>query len=60
MSFFYGWLQMATPFLTGVIWDQTGSYELALWTFAGMWVAGALIFAVIRPPRARYPVVLAG
>jgi MFS family permease len=55
MSFFYGWGQMATPFLAGLIWDRTDSYSLVLWIFAVMWIIGAVIFAVLRPPR-RKPV----
>ena len=51
MSFFYGWGQMATPLLAGIIWDQTGSYSLVLWIFTGMWIIGAAIFAVLKPPR---------
>jgi MFS family permease len=51
MSFFYGWGQMATPLLAGIIWDETGSYSLVLWIFAVMWVIGAAIFAVLRAPR---------
>jgi hypothetical protein len=53
MSFFYGWAQMATPFLAGVVWDRTGSYSLALWAFAIMWVVGAVLFAIMRPPKRR-------
>jgi MFS family permease len=51
MSFFYGWANMAAPLLAGVIWDRTGSYELALWIFTAMWLIGAAIFLVLRPPR---------
>ena len=53
MSFFYGWVQMAAPLLAGIIWDRTGSYEIALWIFTGMWVVGAVIFLFLRPPKAR-------
>jgi MFS family permease len=53
MSFFYGWAQMAAPLVAGLIWDRTGSYELALWLFTGMWVVGTVIFLLIRPPGAR-------
>ena len=53
MSFFYGWAQMATPFLAGVVWDRTDSYSLALWAFAIMWVVGAMLFAIMRPPKRR-------
>jgi MFS family permease len=53
MSFFYGWAQMAAPLIAGIVWDQTGSYELALWIFTGMWVVGAIIFLFLRPPAAK-------
>lgn len=56
MSFFYGWGQMTTPLLAGIIWDQTGSYSIVLWIFAVMWVIGAVIFAVLKAPRRRAPV----
>jgi MFS family permease len=59
MSFFYGWGQMVTPFLAGLIWDRTGSYSLVLWIFAIMWVIGAAIFAVLRPPRRQSTVLAA-
>jgi MFS family permease len=57
MSFFYGWVQMAAPLIAGVVWDQTGSYELALWIFAGMWVVGATVFFFLRPPKPRTALV---
>jgi nitrate/nitrite transporter NarK len=56
MSFFYGWANMAAPLFAGVIWDRTGSYELALWIFAVMWVAGAMIFALMRARKAIEPI----
>jgi MFS family permease len=53
MSFFYGWAQMAAPLAAGFVWDRTGSYEIALWLFTGMWIVGAVIFFFLRPPGAR-------
>lgn len=51
MSFFYGWPQMVMPFIAGLIWDRTNSYELALWLFTVMWVVGAVTFGLLRPPQ---------
>jgi MFS family permease len=50
MSFFYGWANMAAPLVAGLLWDWTGSYEHTLWLFVAMWLVGAAIFAVLRPP----------
>ena len=53
MSFFYGWANMAAPLLAGLVWDRTESYELVLWVFALVWVGGAVLFALLRPPGPR-------
>jgi hypothetical protein len=41
--------------LAGLIWDRTGSYEAALWIFVTLWIIGAVIFILLRPPRDTAP-----
>lgn len=38
------------PFLTGLIYDLSGSFQLALWIFAGILVPAGLISLLARPP----------
>lgn len=47
----YSWGLIILPVLAGVIFDRTESYAIALWVFLAMFVAGAALFALIRPPR---------
>ncbi|MCC6236653.1 MAG: MFS transporter [Dehalococcoidia bacterium] len=39
------------PLFASEVFDRTGSYNLAMVTFAGMWFAGALLILVSRRPR---------
>jgi len=50
MSFFFGWGQMAMPYLAGLMWDRTQSYNSVLWTFAALWLVSAVLFTIIRAP----------
>jgi MFS family permease len=38
------------PIFAGWVRDQTGSYNVVLLTFAPMFVASAIFFALARPP----------
>jgi nitrate/nitrite transporter NarK len=39
-----------TPVAAGWVKDETGSYELVLWTGSGLLIAAALVFLSVRKP----------
>jgi len=51
LSLVYSWGMIIMPVTAGMIFDRTGSYDLALWVFVSMYIAGALVFAILRRPR---------
>lgn len=51
LSLVYSWGMIVMPVTAGVIFDRTDSYGLVIWIFAGMYITGAMLFTVIRPPN---------
>jgi MFS family permease len=39
------------PVIAGFLFDQTGSYEAALWMLMGTWLTCAMVMIVVRPGR---------
>jgi MFS family permease len=39
------------PVIVGLLFDQTGSYEAALWMLMGTWIICAVVMIVVRPGR---------
>ena len=51
LSLIYSWGMIIMPLVAGRIYDQTESYRMAIWIFIGMYIAGALLFILMRRPR---------
>ncbi len=51
MSAFIATGAMAMPFVAGIIFDNTQSYELVLWLISALLALSAVTFAVLRPPH---------
>lgn len=46
----YGIATFFSPIFAGSIFDRTESYDLVLWTFSAIFVAAAILFALLRRP----------
>ncbi|MBI3953820.1 MAG: MFS transporter [Chloroflexi bacterium] len=53
MGLIFTWGMVILPVAAGFIFDRTQSYSLALWIFTALMVLGVLVWAILRPPRAR-------
>lgn len=52
MSLFYGAGILLFPVYAGWVFDSTGSYKIALITFASLYGTSAILFAITRTPQA--------
>ena len=61
LSLVYSWGMIVMPVVAGTLFDRTDSYRVVIWIFIGMYMAGTIIFTVIKRPqtpvgsRARQP-----
>lgn len=53
MGFGYGTATFISPLYAGWIFDRTNSYSFVLWTFAGVLLVTAVLFALLRRPERR-------
>ncbi|MEK7217206.1 MAG: MFS transporter, partial [Chloroflexota bacterium] len=51
MGLVYTWGAVVFPVLAGWIFDTTQSYALVIWILIGLFAAGSLGFALLKPPR---------
>ncbi|MFW1678536.1 YbfB/YjiJ family MFS transporter [Pontibacter sp. JAM-7] len=57
MTLSYGVAQILGPFLTGILAEQLGSYNLGLWLAAGFTILGSMLILLLRltSKKAGYP-----